>query len=102
MQYGFGLGAGPPGPRASQSSRELLLAMSASFELVSRNGKPITEIDEWRDGLNKREQEKFVSFCSAYETARAWTEPNRGPGEVAALFARPPLKGFHLERAVVE
>jgi hypothetical protein len=76
--------------------------MSASFKLVSRNGKPIATIEEWRDELNKRELAKFVPFYSAYETARAWTEPNRVPPVVAALFERPPLAGFQLERAIVE
>jgi|SRR5919109_4141166 hypothetical protein len=66
------------------------------FELVSRNGKPITTIDDWHNDLNKREQTKFVPGYSAYETARAWTEPNRVPAEVAALFERPPLDGFSL------
>ena len=65
-----------------------------AFELVSRNGKPITSIDEWRNELDRREQAKFVPGFSAYETARAWTEPNRVPAEVAALFAEPPLRGL--------
>jgi hypothetical protein len=78
------------------------MTMPASFELVARNGMPITTIEEWRAELNKREQAKFVPFYSAYETARAWTEPNRVPPAVAALFERPPLAGFQLERAIVE
>jgi hypothetical protein len=76
--------------------------MSAYFELVSRSGKPITTIDDWFCELNKREQKKFVPGYSAYETARAWTEPNRIPEATAALFELPPLEGFKLERAVVE
>jgi uncharacterized protein DUF6946 len=73
-----------------------------SFSLVSRTGKPITTVDEWRDELNKREQSKFVPGYSAYESARAWTEPNRIPAAIKALFRLPPLEGFRLERAVVE
>jgi hypothetical protein len=49
------------------------------FELISRNGRAIATIDEWRNELDKREQMKFVPGYSAYETARAWTEPNRVP-----------------------
>lgn len=76
--------------------------MPRSFALVSRNGEPITTIDEWCDELNEREKAKFVPFYSAYETARAWTEPNRIPPDIADLFELDPLKGFSLERAVVE
>jgi hypothetical protein len=72
------------------------------FDLVSRDGKPITTIAEWRNGLNKREQGKFCPGRSAYETARAWTEPTRIPAEVGALLDQPPLAGYRLERAVVE
>lgn len=73
---------------APELSRRLI-----SFSLVSRTGKPITTVDEWRDELNKREQSKFVPGYSAYETARAWTEPNRVPAEIKALFRLPPLEG---------
>jgi hypothetical protein len=76
--------------------------VSASFELVSRNGTPITTIHDWFGELNKGEQKKFVPGYSAYETARAWTGPNRIPDATAALFELPPLEGFELERAVVE
>jgi hypothetical protein len=38
------------------------------FELISRNSKAITTIDEWRNELNKLEQMKFVPGYSAYET----------------------------------
>jgi hypothetical protein len=76
--------------------------MSRAFDLVSRNGKPITTIEEWCAELNEREKGKFVPFYSAYETARAWTEPNRIPPAVADLFTREPLTGFCLRRAVVE
>ena len=51
--------------------------MSAPFALVSREGKPIGTIAEWCHELNEREKAKFVPYYSAYETARAWTEPNR-------------------------
>lgn len=76
--------------------------MPARFDLVSRNNMPITTIADWHGELNKREQKKFVPGFSAYETARAWTQPNRVPAEIEALFVRPPLAGFHLARAVVE
>lgn len=76
--------------------------MAPPFDLISRNGQPITTIEGWRDELNERERKKFVRFFSAYETARAWTQPNRVPAEIGQLFTLAPLEGFRLERAVVE
>lgn len=85
------MSVGPPAPPPDPA-----------FDLVSRADKPITTISEWREGLNERERKKFCPGRSAYETARAWTEPTRIPDQLAALLQQPPLVGLRLKRAIVE
>jgi hypothetical protein len=55
--------------------------------LLTKNGKPIASLDDWKDRAGPKRKIQWRGDCSAMETALAWLDAAPGPPkEIAALL----------------